>query len=424
MTLRVATALADAVVESAVVKMIGMSSPEVSVVRRCRDVVELRAVALTSTIDVTVIDAHMRGLDREMVAELGAAKVRCIALTDTASDIDRLAEIGVTALVRSDLTGLVEALRGAPPFAEPSRPIRPSADRAADGHVVAVWGPTGAPGRTSVAVELAAWLAAAHDTLLVDADTVGPSVAQHLGLIDDTSGFAAAVRSAARGSLDPDGLAGSAVAVPSGFRVLGGLPSAHRWTELRPESVAATLSCARSTVAWTVVDVGFGVEGSDLHWVDPGNPVRYGAARSVLAAADVVVCVGRPDPVGIVRLIKGVREVSDLASTAALLPVVNRVSSRAESRAVIDLVSSELAVPAVLVLPDDRRGVGSAMAHGVTVTEMSPRSPFALGIDVLGRRVLAAVGSYDEPHGRDERPHRRLLRRSHRRHRHGDARVV
>jgi MinD-like ATPase involved in chromosome partitioning or flagellar assembly len=401
-----------------------VATADVSVVRRCRDVVELRAVAHTSTIDVTVIDANMRGLDREMVAELGVAQVRCVALTDTASDIDRLAEIGVTAFAKADLTGLAEALRGGPSHVEPEYPVRPLADRAADGNLVAVWGPTGAPGRTSVAVELAAWFAAAHDTLLVDADTVGPSVALHLGLIDDTSGFAAAVRSAARGSLDPDGLAGSAVAVPSGFRVLVGLPSAHRWSELRPESVAATLGCARSSVAWTVVDVGFGIEGSDLHWADPGNPVRYGAARSVLAAADVVVCVGRPDPVGIVRLIKGVREVSDLAPAAALLPVVNRVVSRAEGRAVKDLVSTELAVPDVLVLPDDRRAVGSAMAHGVTVTEMSPRSPFAEGIDRLGRRVLSAVGSYDEPHGRDARPHRRLLRRPHRGHRHRDARVV
>ena len=101
MTLRVATAFTDAVVESAVVNTIGTLSPDVSVVRRCRDVVELRAVAHTSTIDVTVIDANMRGLDREMVAELGVAQVRCVALTDTASDIDRLAEIGVTAFAES-----------------------------------------------------------------------------------------------------------------------------------------------------------------------------------------------------------------------------------------------------------------------------------------------------------------------------------
>ncbi|MEO8106466.1 MAG: chromosome partitioning protein [Actinomycetes bacterium] len=425
MTLRVATALADAVVESAVVNAIGRSSTDVSVVRRCRDVVELRAVALTSTVDIVVIDGHMRGLDREMVAELGAAQVRCIALTDSDVDVNRLSEIGVTVMMRGDLSGLVDALWGAPLLDDPliartSSAVLPSPE----GRLVAVWGPTGAPGRTSVAVELAAWLRADSDTLLVDADTIGPSVAQNVGLIDDTSGFAAAVRLAARGSLDPDGLAGSAVMLPSGLRVLVGLPSADRWTELRPASVEAMVRCARSTVAWTVVDVGFGIEGSDLHWVDPGNPVRYGAARSVLAAADLVVCVGRPDPVGVVRLIKGIREVRDLAPTAALVPVLNRVVSRAEGRAAAGIVTAELVVPEVLVLPDDPQALGSAMAHGTTVAERSPGSPFVRGIGELGHRVVSILGSYDEPHGRAEGTYRRLLRRPHRRHRHRDARVV
>ena len=44
--------------------------------------------------------------------------------------------------------------------------------------VVAVWGPTGAPGRTTIAVTLATELAALGITVLVDADTYGGSVAQ------------------------------------------------------------------------------------------------------------------------------------------------------------------------------------------------------------------------------------------------------
>lgn len=424
MTLSVATALTDAAVESSVVDAIRTSSLDASVTRRCRDVVELRAVAQTSTVDVAIIDGHMRGLDREMVAELAAARVRCIALIDSDADVEPLAAMGVTALARGEIGKLVDALRDAPSTEAPGYAARPAADRAASGRVAAVWGPTGAPGRTSVAVELAAWLSLADDTMLVDADTIGPSVAQHLGLIDDTSGFAAAVRSAARGSLDPDSLAGSAVTVPAGFRVLVGLPSADRWTELRPASVAAMLRCARTTVAWTVVDVGFGVEGNDLDWVDPGTPVRYGAARTVLAEADVVVCVGRSDPVGVVRLIKGVREVSDLAPTAALLPVVNGVGTRSVGAEVTELVAAELAVPHVQVLPDDPRALRSAMARGVTVAELNPRSAFAEAIDMLGREIVATTGSYDELHARDERPHRRLLRRPHRRHRHRDARLV
>lgn len=424
MTVRVATALGDAGLESSVVDVVRTSSFDASVTRRCRDVVELRAVALTSTVDVAVIDGHLRGLDREMVAELAGAGVRCIALVTSDADSEPLTAMGVAVLIRSDLTKLVDSLRDAPTPEALTYASRPAADRAPTGRVVAVWGPTGAPGRTSVAVELAAWFSLAGDTMLVDADTVGPSIAQHLGLIDDTSGFAAAVRSAARGSLDPDSLAAWAVTVPGGFRVLVGLPSADRWTELRPASVAAMVRCARSTVEWTVVDVGFGVEGDDLDWADPGSPARYGAARSVLAESDVVVCIGRADPVGLVRLVKGFRDVRDLAPTAALLPVVNRVDSRSRGREAGGLVAAELGEPRVHLLPDDPRALASAMARGVTVAEATPRSAYADAIGTLGRQVVAATGSYDDVHARDERARRRLLRRPHRRHRRRDARLV
>ncbi len=39
------------------------------------------------------------------------------------------------------------------------------------------------------------------DVLLADADTYGASVAQHLGLLDESSGLAAAARAAGNGSL-------------------------------------------------------------------------------------------------------------------------------------------------------------------------------------------------------------------------------
>ena len=47
---------------------------------------------------------------------------------------------------------------------------------------MAVWGPSGSPGRSTVATNLAAEAAlAGHGTVLVDADTYGPSLRQWLG---------------------------------------------------------------------------------------------------------------------------------------------------------------------------------------------------------------------------------------------------
>ena len=91
--------------------------------------------------------------------------------------------------------------------------------------VTVVWGPTGAPGRTTLAVTLAARLAAAGvRTLLVDLDTWGASVAQVLGLVDEAPGAVAAARASEQGTLDVPGLARLAPEVVPGLRVLTGLP--------------------------------------------------------------------------------------------------------------------------------------------------------------------------------------------------------
>ena len=423
MTLRVATALTDAAVESAVVHAVSTSPGGATVLRRCRDIVELRAVVATAQIDVAVVDGALRGLDRDVVAALAARGVRCIAVIDHGGE--ELLAMGAASVVDRGLAGLEAALRGAGSRAAAAVPVQAPNAQGTTGSIVAVWGPTGAPGRTTVAIELSAALTRrGQDTLLIDADTVGPSVAQHLGLIDDTSGFAGAVRLAARARLEPARLAGLAVSVPSGPRVLVGLPHADRWSELRPASVDALLQCARSTVPWTVVDIGFGIEGSELDWADPGAPARYGAARATLATADVLVCIGRSDPVGLTRLIRGLPEAAELAPTAHLLVVANRVASGAQARLGQQLVVEQIGQPTAVDLPDDIPAVAGAMARGGSVFEHSPRSPFVAGVEDLALQVLRVGGSYDQSHERAARSHRRLLRSPHRRHRHSDARVV
>jgi Mrp family chromosome partitioning ATPase len=101
--------------------------------------------------------------------------------------------------------------------------------------VVAVWGPAGSPGRTTIATTLAAEVAArGTDVLLVDADTYGGCVAQALGLLDEAPGIAAACRAADQGQLDLPMLSRLAPVVTGGLRVLTGLPKAERRAATRP----------------------------------------------------------------------------------------------------------------------------------------------------------------------------------------------
>ena len=94
--------------------------------------------------------------------------------------------------------------------------------------------PTGAPGRTTVAVGVATELAAAGTpTLLADADVYGGVVAQVLGFLDEAPGLAAAARLANNGQLDVAGAGrgrGRRGARPAG---------AHRHLACRPVARAA-----------------------------------------------------------------------------------------------------------------------------------------------------------------------------------------
>jgi hypothetical protein len=113
--------------------------------------------------------------------------------------------------------------------------------------LVVVWGPKGAPGRTTIAVNLAfEVLPFAGETLLVDADTYGGSISQTLGFLEDHPGLAWAARLASRGELDgPKLWQATRRAGPAGPRVLSGLPRAALWTELRPSTWESLLELFR-----------------------------------------------------------------------------------------------------------------------------------------------------------------------------------
>jgi Flp pilus assembly CpaE family ATPase len=280
--------------------------------------------------------------------------------------------LGADVAVPYDPEQVCLALRGGMTASAPvARP-----DRQQGGRLIAVWGPVGAPGRTSVAVNVADGLSRlGADTLLADADTYGPSVAQHLGLLDDSSGLAAACRLASQDRLEVSALARAGVALPEGLRVLTGIPRTDRWEELRPAALDAVWECSRELVAQTVVDIGFCLERDELSWVEPGLPARNQAAVATLGAADVVLAVASADPVGLVRFIRDVPRVRALAPSAKLEVVVNRVPpGRDRSDELRALLGEHLRLEPTAFIPDDPAAFAAAVRSGRTLAEAATRS--------------------------------------------------
>jgi MinD-like ATPase involved in chromosome partitioning or flagellar assembly len=255
--------------------------------------------------------------------------------------------------------------------------------------VIAVWGATGAPGRTVVALNLAAELAVAARTLLIDADTYGACIAQALGLLDEAPGLAAAARAADQGTLDLAALARVAPEVTSGLRVLTGIPRADRWTELRAPSVAHVIAVARELADFVVVDCGFAIEEDEELSYDTLAPRRNAATLSVLEVADQVLVVGSADPIGLQRLVRAVQE---LAAVRAPVPrvLVNRVrttavGSRPEGR-IAEALSRFAGMEDLAYLPWDQVVLDGALLAGQSLLEHAPQSELRRAFVALARR--------------------------------------
>ncbi|HZC72745.1 MAG TPA: hypothetical protein VE442_18750 [Jatrophihabitans sp.] len=381
----------------------------VQIVRRCVDVIDLMAVAASGQGRAALIASTLRRLDVDAVDRLRAAGVAPVGVVprgDAAAE-DRLRSVGVAHLVPADAESsvvaavLAQAVRSdsddaggstglsARAFADPavSMPIPPGSGAAAPpdeptrrGSVIAVWGPTGAPGRTTVAVTLADELARLGlASLLVDADVYGGTTAAVLGLLDESPGLAAACRHASGRRLDAASLATLCWQLAPRLRVLTGIPLASRWPELRPTALGAVFGAARGLAEFTVVDCGFCLETDEELSFDTLAPRRNGATLAVLDDADVIVVVGSADPIGMQRLVRGLTDLRDTEVAAPLWVVLNRVRDGAVPGDTTLELTSALerfagCSPAAL-LPNDSRALDTALASGRLLSEASPGSP-------------------------------------------------
>jgi MinD-like ATPase involved in chromosome partitioning or flagellar assembly len=417
MTTAVLTALGGSTAEQPLVAAFARPTAPVTIVRRCVDVADLLAAAGAGTARVALVSARLRRLDASVIGRLTAADVGIVGLADDEAGERLLRSLGVRFVLASDSAPSAVAAALAEAASTVRRPSALDAeladpadalallreaglesaarDRPEDGEpgvVVAVWGPTGAPGRTLLATTLAAEAALLGvPALLVDADTYGGAIAPSLALLDDAPGLAAAARSATAGALDVAALAGHARAVrlPQGepLRVLTGIVRSDRWPELRPTAVEQVLAVARRLVPFTVVDCAFCLETDEELSFDSVAPRRNGVARAVLADADHVLAVGSADPVGLARLVRALPELAEVAPSARRQVVVNRLRAGpvpGDPGSEVERALHRFAgITAPVLLPEDRAAVDAALAAGQTVSEAAPSSPYRIAVRSL-----------------------------------------
>jgi MinD-like ATPase involved in chromosome partitioning or flagellar assembly len=377
---------------------------DLQVVRRCVDVADLVASAASRQAQAALVSAQLRGLDAEIVDRLQGEGVVVVGVVAEGSSADEalLRQLGVEHVAPADdLVSLgeliIEAVRapvpapatGNPRAADPAgREVREHLARS--GRVVAIWGPTGAPGRSTVALGLSAELARlATPTLLIDADVYGGAVAAKLGMIDESSGLLAAARAANTGSLTTEVLARHARQVAPDLKVLTGLPRADRWTEVKAVLLRNILDVGRSLAAFTVVDCGFSLELDEEISYDTSAPRRNGATVEALERAHTVLVVGGADPVSLARLIRAVADLRTVVPSVSPIVVVNRVrSSLGWSVAeIVSTVERASGAAAIRLLPDDPAACDRSLVHGRSLVECAPDGKLSRALSSLATEI-------------------------------------
>lgn len=391
--------------EGALVATLGRA-PEITVVRRCADLAELLAVAGSGRAVGAFVSPELPGLDRAVLQRLHNDGVSVVAVLPPGCPDADPGIVGAAVVADADAAACEQALGNGTPrvrdhaLADPARALhRGPAAGTSDyevgrGRIVAVWGPVGSPGRTSVAIGVAEELGYEEPALLVDADTYGPSIAQTLGVLDEAPGLAAACRIAESGTLSVADLSRRAPFVGRSLRVLTGLTRPDRWPELSSPALELVYRTARQLAPWTVVDAGFCLEADEELSYDTVAPRRNTATLTSLDEADVVVAVGTADPVGLHRLISGLEQLRQVTSAEPLV-ALTRVRAGAVGRRprahLSEVLGRHAGVGEFTCIPDDRTGYDAALLAGRTLAEQVPGSPTVAAIAELADRVAAVV---------------------------------
>jgi MinD-like ATPase involved in chromosome partitioning or flagellar assembly len=185
------------------------------------------------------------------------------------------------------------------------------------GHITAILGASGGTGATEIAIELARALGKRGErTVMVDGDELAPSLAQRLNLSLHPN-IRTAVDVVEHGS---GRLSECLTMVATNLETMVGLPHPRDWIELRGTDMTAVIDELARGRPQVVINCSPAIE--DLAGF--GGADRYAMTRAAIIAADTVIIVCPPTPMGVARLIDRVADLAVLAEGKPVHVVVNR----------------------------------------------------------------------------------------------------
>ena len=381
--LRLALALGDPERERSLLPALGESG-DFAIAERCLAADQLLACLEGGRVDAALVAFGLHRLTASALGGMARTRVPIVVLAEPSEDESRQPFSGIVLSPEADpesvRQALMAAVRGERPGSIPARvkpempppePAKASQLPAGALSTISVASGHGGPGRTTVALNLAAALGAVAPTVLVDADLSGPSMAAYLDA-DPTRNL----YMLAHAEPETPGDWGRAIEQetqplsprsPHGV-VICGVPKAEMRAGVSARFFERLLAELRQRYRYVVVDVGADLLGSEasLH-------------RTALGLAQQVLLVASGDLVGLwhARSALGL-----LKNTLQLGPdrvalVINRHDRRYHhGRTEIEWA---LGLPAAGVIPYD---------HGAAERALAAQTPLVMEGGRAGRALL------------------------------------
>lgn len=360
--IRLAVGLADPERERALLPALSERG-DFAIVERCLAAEQLLDCARGGRVEAILVAFDLHRLSATVLAELARTGVPLVLLAPH-SDDPRWQTLPVLPLetdpetVRRALWAAVHGERPAPitPVAEASANEPPMAAQNPSGavSVIAVAGGQGSPGRTTVALSLAAALGAIAPTVLVDGDLSGPSLAAHLDA-DPTRGLYMLAHAGPQAAHEwARAIEQETQPISARSRhavVLCGVPKPEMRSGISSQLFEQLIGELQQRYHHVILDVGADLLGPE------------GAAhRSALRLAHQVLLVASADLVGLwrARAALGLLQSQLQISLDRVALVVNRYDRRYHhSRSEIEWA---LGLPSAAVIPFDHAGIQRAIA--------------------------------------------------------------
>jgi hypothetical protein len=288
--------------------------------------------------------------------------------------------------------GITAVIRGPEDLSEWMSSIAVPASVSA-GPIIAIWGPAGSPGRSTIALCLAVTLARRGErVMLVDGDTYAPSLAPLLGLHTPHSGVVSLSRQARVDSVLAPNLETCAVQYDLGHQslsVVTGLSSPAQYVDCGSLSWArglTSLSVAGHTLVVDLASPLLQLPGETL-----GGPMRNALTIATLEAAGRVVVVANPTPLSILRLSRDWPRLSELVQTAPLDVCLNNAPASAQT-AIDDSVHALWQLTGrgeATIFPSDRLWSRPSASVAGLLSSPEAKSPLLMSV---GRHVSSQWG--------------------------------